>query len=234
MMDDENKAELIDRYLDEELSLSEKASFEASLDTDSDLKLEVEAQTAVRKIIQQQGEKAALRRMFVDFHTNLEKETISTSDSDEKVIPLDNNRHSKKLFKVSWRNWSPIAVAASVALTILGVWVIVKDRNSFDDQFEIRNNADDEALRIPFLTWRTIDNKPVLTDRKFINLKITRKTRYKLHYRFKSFLEIYSDSLTGKGEKITLQFDPDTGVYKLWMGKKVYLITKTEEISPLR
>ena len=237
-MDDENKAELIDRYLDEELSSDEKASFEASLEGDSDLKLEVEAQNAVRKLIKQQGEKAALLRMFEGFHETIGEKDITTNDSNGKILPLDKdlsiNRRSKKLFKINWGNWSRIAVAASVALTILGVWTVVKDRNAFDGVVEIRNNSDDEALRIPFLTWGTVDGKPSLQDRKFIDLKITRKTTYKFHYRFKSFLEIYSDSLTTKGEKITLQFDSDSKVYKLWIGKKVYLITKTEEIIPIQ
>jgi|GEM_PF-3239211 len=235
---DENKAELIDRYLDEELSSDEKASFEALLEGDSDLKLEVEAQNAVRNMIRQQGEKAALLRMFEGFHETIGEKDIKKEDYNGKIIPLDenlsNNRRSKKLFKIDLGNWSRIAVAASVALTILGVWTVVKDRNAFDGAVEIRNNSDDEALRIPFLTWGTVDGKPVLQDRKFIDLKITRKTRYKFHYRFKSFLEIYSDSLTAKGEKITLQFDSDSKVHKLWIGKKIFIIKKTEEIIPLQ
>ena len=238
MMDDENKTELIDRYLDEELSPAENESFESSLAVDSELRLEVEAQNAVRNMIKQQGEKADLLRIFDEFHESIAKENVLTPESHGKIIDLnqilDESSHSKELFKVNWRNWVPVAVAASIALTILGVWTIVKDRNDFNNQQEIRNNADDEAFRIPFLTWRTINNKPVLQERKLIDLKITRKTKYKFHYRFKSFLEIYSDTLNGNNEKITLQFDPDLRVYKLWIGKKVFFITKTEEIIPLQ
>jgi hypothetical protein len=238
MMDDENKAELIDRYLDQELSPAEKTLFEQSLKNDTELKLEVEAQNAVRNMIILQGEKAALSKMFDAFHHQMETpETLAEENHDSKIVvpdaESDKKRRSKKIFEIQWGNWSYMAVAASVALTIIGFWTVFKDRSVFDDQMEIRNNADDEAFRIPFLTWRTVENKPVLQDRKFIDLKITRKTENKFHYRFKSFLEIYSDSLTGKNDKITLQYDQDSGVYKLWIGKRIYIIGKTDTIRPL-
>ena len=101
------------------------------------------------------------------------------------------------------------------------------------DQVGIRVNGKNEAFRVPFLTWRTINDKPVLQDKKFIDVVIIRKSKYPFHYRFNAVIELYSDTLSEKGEKITLQYDPDTRIYKLWIGRKVYLIKKTDKITPL-
>ncbi|CAG4994750.1 hypothetical protein DYBT9275_01459 [Dyadobacter sp. CECT 9275] len=238
MTDDENKSEWIDRYLDEVLPPGERKDFENSMALDPDFRLEVEAQLAVRNLIVHQGEQASLRSMFDKFHLSLmEEEGMKEEDkipvlNSQENIPSEKKK--EKVLRVNWGNWSYMAIAASIAITIIGVWTVLKKPSDMiGEQMGIRLNGKNEAFRVPFLTWSTLNDKPVLQDKKFIDVVIIRKPKYHFHYRFNAVIELYSDTLSEKGEKITLQYDRDTGIYKLWIGRKVYVIQKTDKITPL-
>ena len=64
MINDENKTEQIDRYLDEEMMPAEKVIFEKLINEQQELRREVEAQKAIRTYLNKQGEKAELRRLM--------------------------------------------------------------------------------------------------------------------------------------------------------------------------
>ena len=136
MTDDENKSEWIDRYLDEMLSPEERKSFENSMADNPDFRLEVDAQQAVRALIIRQGEQASLRKMFDEFHLSLvEEEEIKEADK----IPVLNSQENissekkkEKVLRVNWGNWSYMAVAASIAITIVGVWTVLKKTFRYD------------------------------------------------------------------------------------------------------
>ena len=113
-MENEDRTERIDRYLDEALTPQEKVAFENEMSADADFRLEVEAQEAVRNLIGSQAEKEDLRRLFATFHS--EMETASVRD-EEKQSHEDLFKKKKGIVRrLDWGNWSYTAIAASVAI----------------------------------------------------------------------------------------------------------------------
>lgn len=234
-MENEDRTERIDRYLDEALSPEEKVAFENEMAADADFRLEVEAQEAVRNLISSQAEKEDLRNLFATFHTEMETAPVM----DEEKQSREDLRKKKKgiLRKLDWGNWSYTAIAASVAILIIGVWTVWNNTRPGGGEItngqEIRIDERNEVFRIPLLSWKTVDFKPVLQDRQMIDATIIRSEEYRLHYRFTDILEIYSDKLTEKQQKISIAYDVDTKQYRLHIGTSIYLIRKTEQITPL-
>nr|WP_295934283.1 hypothetical protein [uncultured Dyadobacter sp.] len=226
-MENEDRTERIDRYLDDELTAAEKIAFGNEMATDADLRLEVEAQEAVRNLISSRAEKEELRRMFAAFHSELN--AGGTQDVATEYL----QKEKGILRKVKWGGWSYLAVAASVALTIIGVWTFIKVQEPLGNQTGIRVESRNETFRVPLLTWRTVDFKPVLQDRRMIDVSIIRDQDHTSHYKFTNILEIYSDQLTEKQQKISIAYDVDTKQYRLHIGNSNYLIRKTEQITPL-
>lgn len=68
MKPEEAITEWIDRYLEGQLSSQEQDEFKRRLQQEEDFRLEVEAQQAVRKTLQQVGEAANLKAAFKRFH----------------------------------------------------------------------------------------------------------------------------------------------------------------------
>lgn len=224
-MENEERTERIDRYLDDELTAAERVVFGNEMAADADFKLEVEAQEAVRNLISSRAEKEELRRMFATF------------DSEMNTAGVQDREHlqeKKDIFRrVKWGGWSYLAVAASIALTIIGVWTFIRDEGPLVHQTGIRVESHNEAFRVPLLTWRTVDFKPVLQERRLIDVSIIRDQEHTLRYKFTDILEIYSDQLTEKQQKISIAYDVDTKQYRLHIGNSSYLIRKTEQITPL-
>ncbi|SDE30327.1 hypothetical protein SAMN04487996_104304 [Dyadobacter soli] len=234
-MENEDPTERIDRYLDETLTPAEKAAFESEMAADADFRLEVEAQEAVRNLISNQAEKEDLRQLFATFHSEMEAAPArKDAEQDNEDLLKRKNGIQRKL---NWGNWSYTAIAASVAILIIGVWTVWNNINQTDNGLtgnqEIRVDERNEVFRVPLLSWKTVDFKPVLQDKQTIDATIIRSKAYRSHYRFNDILEIYSDKLTEKQQKISIAYDVDTRQYRLHIGKSSYAIRKTDEIMPL-
>ncbi|GGH46789.1 hypothetical protein GCM10007423_46800 [Dyadobacter endophyticus] len=229
-MENEDKTERIDRYLDDMLTPEEKIAFEAEMAANPDFRFEMEAQEAVRNLISSQAEKEDLRRMFTTFHHELDALPIAADESSSK-------KKKGILRKLQWSNWSYSAIAASVAILIIGVWTVWNNINPAGNNAtgnqEIRVDERNEVFRVPLLSWKTVDFKPVLQDKQLIDATIIRSREYRSHYRFNDILEIYSDKLTEKQQKISIAYDVDTKQYRLHIGNNSYPIRKAEQITPL-
>jgi hypothetical protein len=230
-MENESKTELIDRYLDKELTAGETHSFEKDLSEDSDLRLEVQAQEAVRNLIRSKAEKESLQTLFNTFHAELNED----DSEEENVRELFRKNQEKKenVRKIIWGNWSYMAVAASVAIIIIGTWSVLKEKDTIGDRVEVRIKGGSETFRAPMLTWKVVDFKPVLQDNQPMDVTIIRSKEHDFHYRFTHVLEIYSGTLTEKQQKISIEYDLDKKSYLLRIGSKSYPIRKTDQITPL-
>ncbi len=232
-MENEDQTERIDRYLDDALTPEEKIAFENEIAADADFRLEVEAQEAVRNLISSQAEKEDLRRLFTAFHNEMHVIPVASREQEE-----DHSRKKKGILrKLQWGNWSYSAIAASVAILIIGVWTVWNNidqtANDATGNQEVRVDERNEVFRVPLLSWKTVDFKPVLQDKQLIDATIIRNREYRSHYRFTDILEIYSDKLTEKQQKISIAYDVDTQQYRLHIGNNSYRIRKTEQITPL-
>ncbi|WP_342082888.1 hypothetical protein [Dyadobacter sp. OTU695] len=232
-MENEDPTERIDRYLDEVLSPEEKFAFENEMAADPNFRLEVGAQEAVRSLISSQAEKEDLRSLFATFHSELKPVPVAADEEE------DGSSKRKKGIqrKLQWGNWSYKAIAASVAILIIGVWTVWNNLNQTGSDVtsgqEIRVDERNEVFRVPLLSWKTVDFKPVLQDKQMIDATIIRSKEYRSHYRFTDILEIYSDKLTEKQQKISIAYDVVTKQYRLHIGNNSYPIRKTDEITPL-
>lgn len=233
-MENEDRTERIDQYLDDALTQEEKLAFETEMAADPDFQLEVEAQEAVRNLISSEAEKEGLRHLFATFHTELEAAPAATDEEEESSAHKPKKGIQRTLH---WGNWSYMAIAASVAILIIGVWTVWNNirptGSDITNNQEIRIDTRNEVFRIPLLSWKTVDFKPVLQSKQMIDAAIVRSKDYRSHYRFTDILEIYSDKLTEKQQKISIAYDVDTQQYRLHIGNNSYPIRKTEQITPL-
>lgn len=234
-MENEDQTERIDRYLDDALTPEEKITFENEMTADPDFRLEVEAQEAVRELISSQAEKEGLRSLFATFHSEMETASAIGEKKQGNADLLKKKKGIQR--KLQWGNWSYTAIAASVAILIIGVWTVWNNLNQNGNNLpngqEIRVDERNEVFRVPLLSWKTVDFKPVVQDKQMIDATIIRSKEYRSHYRFTDILEIYSDKLTEKQQKISIAYDVDTKQYRLHIGNTSYTIRKTEEITPL-
>ncbi|MCF0073498.1 hypothetical protein LZD49_23670 [Dyadobacter sp. CY261] len=234
-MENEDRTERIDRYLENTLSPAKKIAFENEMAANADFRLEVEAQEAVRNLISSQAEKENLRQLFATFHA--EMEAMPTGKEESQVNEYLQNKKGIQR-QLQWSNWSYMAIAASVAILIIGVWTVWNNTKLTGgltgNKSEIRVDERNEVFRVPMLSWKTEGFKPVLQDRRMIDVTIVRSKEYHSHYRFTDILEIYSDKLTEKQQKISIAYDVDLQQYRLHIGKSSYTIRKTEQIAPLR
>ncbi|SEI69020.1 hypothetical protein SAMN05216327_103266 [Dyadobacter sp. SG02] len=234
-MENEDQTERIDRYLDDALTTEEKLAFDNEMATNPEFRLEVEAQEAVRELISSQAEKEGLRTLFATFHAELETAAAMDDQQHGNADLLEKKKGIQR--KLQWGNWSYTAIAASVAILIIGVWTVWNNQKTTGtgepNGQEIRVDERNEVFRIPLLSWKTVDFKPVVQEKRMIDATIIRSKTYHSHYRFTDILEIYSDTLTEKQQKISIAYDVETKQYRIHIGDSSYPIRKTDEITPL-
>ncbi|WP_428667914.1 hypothetical protein [Runella sp.] len=227
MNNEENKTEQIDRYLDDEMMPAERLAFEQQMLHEEELRLDIEAQKTVKGYIRQKAEEAELQRMFNGFHDEL------TKNEAPKVIVLKNELDEKKR-RLEWGGMPYFAVAASIALIIISVWVIVKQDNKVQSDVEIRNNGDRQSFRIPLLIWETQKDVRVKKQTVFKDAVIINDTEHPLHYRFTDTFELHLNPVPTNRPKLSLEFDNTTKSYKVWLNGRAYDVKQTETITPLK
>jgi hypothetical protein len=227
MINEEPKTEQIDRYLDDEMMPAERIAFEERLGQEEALRLELEAQKAVKNYIQLQGDKKELKSLFDSFHQNLSTDKPVSEIVRNKDIPIP-------VQKFNWGGFSYIAIAASVALMIVSVWVIVKEISPGKPGIEIRNGAESEKFKIPLLVWENQNGVRVRKETRFMDASIRKDIAHHLHYRFTDQFELFLNRIPAPRPKINLEYDNDTKAYKVWIDGQSYPIRKTMEIVPLR
>lgn len=229
MINEEPKTEQIDRYLDDEMMPAERTAFEERLRLEEELRLELEAQKAIKSYIQLQGEKKELKNLFDGFHADLSNK----NNNSEKGINKKTQPNPAKKF--NWGGFSYLAIAASVALMIVSVWVIVKEMSSGTPGTEIRNSDEkSEKFRIPLLIWEQQNGVRVRKETRFMDAIIREDAVHHLHYRFTEQFELYLNGISTSRPKINLEYDNDTKAYKVWIDGRPYPIRKTNVIVPLK
>lgn len=231
MINEEPKTEQIDRYLDNEMMPAERTAFEERLRLEESLRQETEAQKTVKNFIRQQGERNELKQLLNTFHKELLTADRAASESETGVTEPE----TVPIRKLNRSGFSYFAIAASVALLIVSVWVFMKEPGLEKPGVEIRpGTTEPEKFRIPLLVWQRQNGVRVRKETRFMNAVINKNAAYPLHYRFTDQFELYLDRIPATRPKINLEYDNDTKAYKVWINGRTYPIRKTETITALR
>ncbi|MFT5168291.1 MAG: hypothetical protein ACI8P3_003532 [Saprospiraceae bacterium] len=125
----------IERYLKNEMEVSEKEAFEKEMKKDEKLAIEVELQ---------KSENIALEGLAFDV---LKKEIAALDQENKKDLLIDND--STKVVSMTPRSsyFRPLAIAASIALLLLAGYFVLKEKNP--DQPDIVENPDSTPKETP-------------------------------------------------------------------------------------
>ncbi len=228
MINEENKTEQIDRYLDDEMMPAERAVFEERLRREEELRLEVIAQKAVKSYVQQKGEEAELKKMFDGFHREI------TPQEEIQNEPSQVKEDNEKVRKLNWGGVSYAAIAASVALIIVSVWLVIKQDDRIEPGVEIRNNLDKQPFQIPLLVWETKNDVRVKKETLTKYAVIIKDAAHPMHYRFTDTFELYLNAIPKSRPAISLEYDSNRRSYKVWIAGHSYAIQQTDKITPLK
>lgn len=235
-----NIEEIIDRYLNNEMTGNELSAFEEKLNNDLSLRKEVDAQRAV----------------INSFKTNARNELKDYL----KTVPVNNNK--KLIIRYS--------IAATILLFVTIGIVLVENNNkekfiSHNDSIknitdthtvilpQVKNNLANEnnkdsfvnktintpdkiykIIKVPIIevdkTGFAFANDSLSND--FISVKFINSIKYKNNYSyFNDTLNIYTD--IKKQNEIQIQYNRSKNIYYLIFGAKKYVLVNSKEIYSL-
>lgn len=216
MLSEEDKTEWIDRYLDHLLSESESRQFEERLLNDSQLKPEVEAQKAVRRTLQVQGE-TELKAKFKKFHSKMQdEEKVLLPDLGERKLIEENSPKTKWWLKVN-----ALSIAASLLLVLAGSSIIWVNRNSIFN-VERGETASNKIFQIPLLEKDGFGYAGTSKSADSIVVEIISNKQYANHYRFEDTLYIFSLSLKDNIHQWSMQYNDSMNTYILIINNRRY------------
>ncbi len=218
-MREDNKTEWIDQYLDDALQEQERVEFERLLEQDPALRIEVEAQKAVRRSLQDWGNKA-LKSKFKQFHTHMELPEDRSAPTIAAKDTLDQGK-----VRSLWSRTGVWTLAASISLLLLAGILWIKRDVLFNDlgteivalqTFQIPIAAKG-AENMGYAGEETISDSVVV--------QIMSDPQYPFHYRFKDTLQIFSSTVFRNNE-IMLEHQEQTDTYMLVIDEKRYLVER--------
>ena len=217
MESEENKTEWIDQYLDDALKEQERTEFERRLQSDPAFRLEVEAQKAVRRSLQDWGN-AELKAKFKQFHARMQQQEDSST-------PFDTEDHMQGKTRQLWGRPGVWAIAASFSLLLLAgiVWI---NRDTFFNPQKQEITAF-QTFQIPVVA-KGSDNMGYAGENTILDsimVQIIQDHQYAFHYRFKDTLQIFSSAIS-PDDKLMLEHHEQTDTYTLVVDEKRYLVER--------
>lgn len=232
LVNDENKIELIDAYLDGRLGSDEVVGFETELKGNNDLRMEVQAQKAVRKNMVIQGRKELKIKLKV-----LHEEMLAENRDGSGVKDLLMGNYASDAGKsaaFSYRRKTIYAVAAAVIVLIASVFAFVSYQGS--KQSEIAKQGKTYKIEMKDLgqVVMSFGGKESLVSDSLV-LFVKGDDKYDFHYQFTDTLTIFSSSLDPMSGNIYVEHDTTKKSYLLIIdGKRYPLERGFIDINPLR
>lgn len=232
LVNDENKTELVDAYLDGRLGSDEVVGFETELKSNNDLRMEVQAQKAVRKNMVIQGRKELKIKLKV-----LHEEMLAENRDGSGVKDLLMGNYASDAGKsaaFSYRRKTIYAVAAAVIVLIASVFAFVSYQGS--KQSEIAKQGKTYKIEMKDLgqVVMSFGGKESLVSDSLV-LFVKGDDKYDFHYQFTDTLTIFSSSLDPMSGNIYVEHDTTKKSYLLIIdGKRYPLERGFIDINPLR
>jgi hypothetical protein len=239
LINEDNKTELIDAYLDGRLNKDELREFEDKLKIDSDLRGEIQAQRAVRRYIVQKG-RVELKNKLKQFHQemlgadqNLEKDTkevFLTPQSKEKGELIKNK---PVIFSTNRR--VNFAIAAAIIVLIVSIFAIINPTQPPHSDGLLAGGKvfQIELKQLNQQSAGIAGNEIPISDS--LTLIIKESDQYTFHYQFTKELTIYAQYLDPNLSKVFVEHDSEKNIYTLVVDGKRYLLERGFiDINPLK
>lgn len=203
MIDDENRTDLIDRYLEGDLSDEDRREFEERMENNREFRKEVALQQKIAQTVKEQ-ERAKLKNEI----KQLFEEEINNKESG-----------SAPVIDISSR-WRTFAIAAAVAALLVASVIFIVNRTEV------------VGPQIVYLEVKLLPGSrgslPV-PDSLALEV-ITEDPAYSFHYQLGDTLRLYGDfDLDALG----IFYEPNDNQYLLqWKGRE-YELVETEEVLPI-
>lgn len=214
MINEENKEEIIEQYLEGALTGEDLQEFEEKMAADAAFRREVALQKKIVHNVQTVG-REQLRAQLKGIHKLMlekpqdEGEIQEEAETEVKVVPLSPNK------SITY------AIAAAIVLLIVaGIFVVLnQDQNTFGDPL------------VASLPVEVIGADNTTRGDEMMDVAIySPNDTLTQHYQFTDTLKLYGPF---KPLDVHIIYNEGTGQYKLRIHEKTYGLKKTEEIMPL-
>ncbi|TAH18969.1 MAG: hypothetical protein EAZ08_09920 [Cytophagales bacterium] len=237
LINDDNKSELIDAYLDGRMSTEDVAAFAIELKNDADLRVEVQAQKAVRKSMVLQGRKE-MKLKLKAFHAEMQEENNSENANKEAImrsIGVGGKTEEKvKPVIFSYRSKTMYAIAAAVVVLMVSSIAFFAYREQKQDALAKQGKVYKIEMKDLGQVAMSFAGKesPVSTS---LVLFLKGDDKYNFHYQFTDTLTIFSKYLDPANANIYVEHDAGKKTYLLIIdGKRYPLERGFIDINPLK
>ncbi|GAB4476405.1 MAG: hypothetical protein OHK0057_25030 [Thermoflexibacter sp.] len=235
LINDENKTDIIDAYLDGRLSGADVQELENKLKIDSDLRAEVQAQKAVRKYLIQKG-RAELKAKLKMFHKEMLATQQETTEAKEVFLTFPNKEEVAKNKPVIFSTNRKVnfAIAAAVIVLIISIFSILPPSGQKSETLIAEGKTYQIELRELGQKSEGFAGQEISVADS-ITLLIKESNKYTFHYQFTETLTIYSQYLDPNVSKILVEHDAEKNTYTLVVDDKRYPLERGFiDINPLK
>ncbi len=235
LINNENKTDIIDAYLDGRLSEVDAQELENRLKTDSDLRAEIQAQKAVRKYLIQKG-RAELKAKLKMFHKEMLATQHETTESQEVFLAFSNKEEIAKNKPVIFATNRKVnfAIAAAVIVLIISIFAILPPSGQTNKNLVAEGRTYQIELRELGQKSDGFAGREIPVSDS-ITLLIKESDKYTFHYQFTETLTIYAKHLDPHTSKIFIEHDAEKNTYTLLVDEKRYPLERGFiDINPLR
>ena len=235
VINDENRTELVDAYLDGRLGSNELEVFEAQLNSNSDLRMEVQAQKAVRKNMVTQGRKD-LKMKLKEFHQEMLAESKKETNTKEVFLrPGHTSEEDVEKPVIFFHNRKTMyAIAAAVIILMVSTFGILSYRENKQDELAKKGKFYKIEMKDLGQVVMSFGGKESLVSDSLV-LFIKGDDKYHFHYQFTDTLTIFSKYLDPTSEDVYVEHDAAKKTYLLIIGGKRYPLERGFiDINPLK
>jgi len=237
LINDDNRSELVDAYLDGRMRADDLLTFETELKSNTDLRMEVQAQKAVRKNIILQGRKE-LKVKLKTFHAEMLNESKNEDANKEAVIysigGTAEKEESKKPAIFSYRSKTMYAIAAAVLVLMVSTFAFLTYREQQRDELAKQGKVYRIEMKDLGQVVMSFGGKESPVSDSLV-LFVKGDDKYNFHYQFTDTLTIFSRYLDPSNEDIYVEHNAERKTYLLIMGGKRYPLERGFiDINPLK
>jgi hypothetical protein len=242
LINDENSTEVIDAYLDGRLDAVQIVEFETELKSNQELRMEMQAQKAVRKNMVLHG-RIQLKMKLKELHQEMldEINTIEEKQGKEVFLKTTENENSETILKrpaiFSYRSRTMYAIASAVLVLMVSTFALLNYRENKLNELAMQGKAYKVEMKELEQTALGFGGQESPVSDSLV-LFIKGDEKYNFHYQFTDTLTIFSKYLNPEVEQIYLEHHTtpaQSETYTLVIdGKRYPLERGFIDINPLK